>query len=91
MIVNSSRSSVIVLEKHLNEIYITVLKYYVSPKHIDKEKKESYYLLIKILRSIAILFSLLSIYSFSRLLYIIKEDIDKTLEDLHSVLDVLKD
>ena len=90
-IVRGSGSSVTAPEKHLNEIYTTVLKHYVSPKHTDEEKKESYYLLRKILGSIAILFSPLSAYSFGRLLRVTKEDIDKTLEDLHSVLDVPKD
>jgi hypothetical protein len=90
-IVKGSGSSATAPEKHLNEIYMTVLKHYVSPKHTEEEKEESYYLLRKILGSIAILFSPLSAYSLSRLLCVTKEDIDKTLEDLHSVLDVPKD
>lgn len=58
---------------------------------MDKKKKEFYYILRHILGSIAILFSLLSIYSLSRLLYIIKKNINQMLEDLYSVLDIPKD
>jgi hypothetical protein len=48
-------------------------------------------MLRQILGSIAVLFSLLSVYSLSRLLRVTKEDISQTLEDLHSVLDISKD
>ncbi len=48
-------------------------------------------MLRQILGSIAILFSPLSMCSFSRLLYVTKEDVGQTLEDLHSVLDIPKD
>jgi hypothetical protein len=91
IILKGSGSAVTALEKHLNEIYMTVLKHSVSPEYTDEEIEESYYMLRQILGSIAVLFSPLSTFSLSRLLYIAKEDIDQTLEDLHSVLGVPKD
>jgi hypothetical protein len=48
-------------------------------------------MLRQILGSTAILFSPLSIYSLSKLLPVTKEEIDQTLEDLHSILDVPED
>ena len=90
-IVKGSGNSVTAPEKHLNEIYTTVLKYYISSNHTVEKKEESYYFLRKILGSIAILFSPFFTYPLSRLLCVTKEDINKTLEDLHSVLDILKD
>jgi hypothetical protein len=68
-----------------------MLKHSVFTEYTDKEKEESYYMLRHILGSIAVLFLPLSTYSLSRLLHVTKKDIDQTLEDLHSVLDVLKD
>ena len=44
-----------------------------------------------ILGTIVILFSPLSVVSLARLLYIRKEDIDGTVDDLHSILEVPKD
>jgi hypothetical protein len=69
-------TSVIAPEKHLNEIYITVLGHSMSTDYIDKEREELYSMLRHILRYIVILFSLLSIDSLSTLLYAIKEDVD---------------
>jgi hypothetical protein len=48
-------------------------------------------MLRQILGSIVILFSPLSTHSLSTLLRVTKEDINQTLDDLHSVLDVPKD
>jgi hypothetical protein len=45
-------------------------------------------LLRQILRSIVILFSPLSTYSLSKLLYIPITEINQTLDDLHSVIDI---
>lgn len=45
-------------------------------------------MLRQILRSIVILFSPLSADSLCRLLHVTKEDVDQTLEDLHSILDI---
>jgi hypothetical protein len=84
-------SAVTAPDKHLDDIYTFVLKHSIGPGYMDNEKEEAYYMLRQILGSTAVLFSPLSIQSLSRLLRIAKEDIDQTLEDLHSVLDVPKD
>lgn len=75
-------------ERQLDEIYATVLRHSISSEYTDDEKEESYHMLRQVLGSIAVLFSPLSRHSLSSLLNITKEDIDQTLEDLHSVLDV---
>jgi hypothetical protein len=90
-ILKGSGNAVTAPEKHLDEIYITVLKHSVSLEYADDEKEESYYMLRQILGSLAVLFSPLSASSLSRLLCITKDDINQTLEDLHSVLGVPKD
>lgn len=86
-----STSTIIAPEKHLNEIYTTVLIYSVPPEHTVEEKAESYYMLRQVLGGIVVLFATLSVYSLSRLLCIPQEDLDQTVEDLHSILDVPKD
>ena len=78
-------------EKHLNEIYTTILKQSITPEYADEEEKELCYMLRQILGSVVILFSPLSTYSLSRLLCVTEEDINQTLDDLHSILDVPKD
>jgi hypothetical protein len=77
-------------EKHLDKIYTTVLNHSVPPEYIDEEKDESYRMLRQVLGSIVILFATLSVYSLSRLLCVPEEDINQTVEDLHSILDVPK-
>jgi hypothetical protein len=78
-------------EKHLDEIYTTVLQQSVSPECTDEEKEESYQMLRKVLGNVIILFSPLPIHSLSRMLYVTKEDISLALVDLHSILDIPKD
>ena len=56
-----------VLKKYLDKIYIIVLKQSICPAFTDEEK-ESYKILRYILRSIADLFSSLSVNSLIRLL-----------------------
>ena len=86
-----SNGSVAGPEKHLNEIYITVLRHSIPTEFSDQEREESYTKLRYILGSIVVLLSPLSIYSLSTLLHISAEDIDETLEDLHAILDIPKD
>jgi hypothetical protein len=90
-ILKGSGSAVTAPEKHLDSIYTTVLKHSIAPEYTDEEKEVSYYMLRHILGSTAVLFSPLSVYSLSRLLRVTKKDIDQTLEDLHSILDIPKD
>ena len=91
IIFHSSGSTSTAPEKHLDEIYTTVLKQSISPDYSDEEKEESYRMLKWVLGSVVILFSPLSIYSITRMLCVTKEDINLTLKDLHSILDSLKD
>jgi hypothetical protein len=81
-------SSVAAPEKQLNEIYITVLKNSVYHTYDEQETEELYNMLRRILGSIVILFSPLSADSLANLLHLPKEDVDQTLEDLHSILDI---
>ena len=87
-ILHGSGSAMTAPEKHLDEIYTTVLEHSIAPEYTDEEKGELYRMLRHILGSLAILFSPLSACSLSKLL---KEDINQTLEDLHSILDIPKD
>jgi hypothetical protein len=86
-----SNGSVTEPEKHLNEIYITVLRHSIPTEFSDKEKEEFYSKLRYMLGSIVVLLSPLSTHSLSTLLHISEEDIDETLEDLHAILDIPKD
>ena len=54
-ILNSSGSAATALNKHLNEIYITVLKHSVSAEYTEEEKEELYKTLRQILGSIVVL------------------------------------
>ena len=87
-ILEGSSSAVTAPEKHLNEIYITILTHSISLDYTDEEKEELYGILRHMLGSLVVLLSPLSIYSFSRLLHVRKEDVDQTLADLHAILDI---
>ena len=86
-----SNGSVTEPEKHLNEIYNTVLRYSIPMKFSEEEKEEFYSKLRYMLGSIVVLLSPLSLHSLSTLLYISEKDIDETLEDLHAILDIPTD
>jgi hypothetical protein len=75
-------------EKQLDEIYVTVLKNSVCHNYDEQETEDSYKMLRGILGSIVVLFSPLSADSLTNLLHLPKEDVDQTLEDLHSILDL---
>jgi hypothetical protein len=70
-------TSTTVPEKHLNEIYITVLKNSISNDYDEQEKGELCEMLRNILGKIVVLFSPLSIYSLAKLLNISTGDIDQ--------------
>jgi hypothetical protein len=73
-------------ERHLNEIYTTVLKNSIQD-YTDEEKEEQCSALRYIVGSIAVLFSPLSVQSLDQLLDIV-EGVRPTLEDLHAILDI---
>ncbi|KAF1815360.1 hypothetical protein P152DRAFT_479302 [Eremomyces bilateralis CBS 781.70] len=75
-ILRSSGSAPRAPEKHLDEIYTTVLKQSVAPEYTDEEKEEAFCMLREIL---------------GNYFDIKKKAVDQTLNDLHSVLDVPKD
>lgn len=87
-IIKGSSSAISAPEKHLNEIYLTVLEHSISSEFSDEEKQELYSMLKHSLGSIVILLSPLSISSLSRLLHVPMGDIDQTFEDLHAILDI---
>ena len=78
-------------EKHLNEIYTTVLRHSIPAKCSEEEKEEFLSMLRDILGSIITLLSPLSIHSLSRLLNFQSGEIDDCLEDLHAILDIPRD
>ena len=90
-ILQGSSSGPTAPEKHLDEIYTTVLKQSVAPEYTNEEREEAFGMLRTTLGSIAVLLSPLSTPSLSRLLDIRIEIVNQTLNDLHSVLDVPKD
>jgi hypothetical protein len=78
-------------EEQLSRIYIVVLENSVGHDYREQEKKDLCRMLRQVLGSIVILFSSLSVFSLARLLRTPKEEVDKTLKDLHSILDIPKD
>jgi hypothetical protein len=78
-------------EKHLNEIYLTVLKNSIHQDYTEREREDLYSTLREILGSIVILSSPISTDSLSTLLHLPKQDVDQTLEDLHAILDIPED
>jgi hypothetical protein len=78
-------------EKHLNELYITVLQNSVCQDYTEHDKEKLYSMLRHILGSIVTMFSLLPANSLSRLLDISKQKVDRVLKDLHAILDIPKD
>ncbi|KAF2468687.1 WD40 repeat-like protein [Lindgomyces ingoldianus] len=90
-ILASDSSTAAAPEKHLNEIYVTVLKNSIDPNYTDEESEEQSSMLRSTLGSIVTLFSPLSVSSLSKLLHVPNQDVDQTLEDLHAILDIPKD
>jgi hypothetical protein len=88
-IIEGSSSTVIAPEKHLNEIYITVLKHSVSSEYTDDEKEELFATLRHTLGSVVVLLSPLSPLSLSRLLYL--PEFDRTIAELHAILHIPED
>jgi hypothetical protein len=90
-ILKNSSSTITVPEKHLNEIYLAVLKHSISLDYSDKEKEEVCDMLKHMLRSIVVLLLPLSTSALSRLLQLSREDIDSTFNDLYTILDIPND
>ena len=78
-------------ERHLDEIYNTVLKQPISEKWTGEEKDVAYRLLKLILGCVAVLLSPFSIQALETLLDLTRNKIDQTLNGLHAIVDVPKD
>ncbi|KAL9113919.1 MAG: hypothetical protein Q9227_002053 [Pyrenula ochraceoflavens] len=90
-ILKGSGSAVTEPEKYLDKIYITVLQNSASPKYTDEEKEAVYDMQRRVIGSIVILSSPLSVSSISRILSLKEEEVDQALSELHSILNVPKD
>jgi hypothetical protein len=77
-------------DRHLNEIYITILNNSVGHGYDDYEREELLEKLRNVLGSIVVLFSPLSAGSLCRLVYLTEQSVDQALEDLHAILDIPK-
>jgi NACHT domain len=91
MILEGSSTSATAPVKHLNELYIAVLKQSISPSFTHEEKEESYGMLRYILGCIVVFFSPLSAYSLSRLIRVTEQKMHQTLDGLHAILDIPED
>jgi hypothetical protein len=90
-ILKESSRAITAPEKHLNEIYLTVLKHSISLGYTDEEKEELCGMLKHTLGSIVVLLSPLSTFSLSKLLRLPREVVNQILGDLHVILDILED
>ncbi|KAI9778855.1 MAG: hypothetical protein M1839_007818 [Geoglossum umbratile] len=78
-------------EKGLDAIYLEVLQSSIHTDFDEHETNEHCSILRGTLGTIVTLFASLSIDSLARLVNINAKDIDKSLEDLHAILDIRKD
>ncbi|KAH8598403.1 vegetative incompatibility protein HET-E-1 [Bisporella sp. PMI_857] len=91
MISEKSNTAINAPEKHLDDIYLTVLKQSISADFVLEEVEELRDIFKCLLGSIVTLFSPLSAQSLSKLLNISQEEVDQTLCDLYAILDIPKD
>jgi hypothetical protein len=91
MILKHSSTAINAPEKHLNEIYIAVLRHCISPDYSLEEAEELLSVLKSILGGIVTLLSPLSNQSLSKVLGIPQDEVDQTLNDLHAILDIPED
>jgi hypothetical protein len=91
MILESSSTAINAPEKHLDEIYLTILRQSTSPDHTAEETEELLRMLKSLLGSIITLFSPLSTQSLSRLVNTSQEEVNQILDDLYAILDIPKD
>lgn len=75
-------------EKKLDEIYTTVLTHSLTGQYNEQESRDVRNLFSHIVGSIVVLFDTISLASLAELLERPKEEVNRTLNHLHSVLDV---
>jgi hypothetical protein len=90
IILENSSIDINVAEKHLNEIYTTVLRNCISAEYSDGEIQELRSMLKSLLGSIVTLLSPLSTQSLSKLLSTPLDEVEQTLDDLHAILNISK-
>jgi hypothetical protein len=91
MILKQSSTAINAPEKHLNKIYIMVLRQCISPDYSVDEVEELLSVLKTILGGIVTLLSPLSTQSLSKLLNKAQNDVDQTLYELHAILSIPED
>jgi hypothetical protein len=90
-LLKGSSSAITAPEKHLNKIYLAVLKHSISPDYSEEEKGEAYDILKHTLGSIIVLFSPLSASLLSKLLHLPKKEVNQTFKDLYTILHISED
>ncbi|KAF1923485.1 uncharacterized protein M421DRAFT_104373 [Didymella exigua CBS 183.55] len=90
-ILSTNSNTVAAPEKHLNEIYVTVLRSSIPAEYTDEEREEHCDMLRYVVGSIVVLLSPLSAGCLIALLDAAEEDISQTLEDLHAILNIPED
>jgi hypothetical protein len=78
-------------EKHLDDIYTTVLQNSLYPEYTEEEKDEHCKTLRLVLGSLVVLRSPLAAKHLAVLLGMAEEDIRSIVEDLHAILDISAD
>jgi hypothetical protein len=90
-ILSTDSSTVAAPEKHLNEIYLAVLRSSLSAEYTDEEREEHCDMLRYVVGSIVVLLSPLSAECLVALLDVAEEEVSQTLEDLHAILNIPQD
>jgi hypothetical protein len=76
MILESNSTAINAAEKHLNEIYLTVLRHSISLDYTAEEAEELCYKLKSLLGSIVTLSSLLLTQSLRKLINALQQEVD---------------
>ncbi|PSN61266.1 WD40 repeat-like protein [Corynespora cassiicola Philippines] len=76
-------------EKHLDQIYTTVLEHSILAAYTDEEREEQCRAMRYVLGSLVVLYSPLSVQSLSKLLqYADEEEVKQILENLHAIINI---
>lgn len=87
-VLKGSSSAITTPEMHLNKIYLAVLEHSISEEYSEEEKENVFDMLKHTLGSIVVLLSPLSTSLLSRLLHLLRGDVDRTFENLYTILDI---
>ncbi|OAL56447.1 WD40 repeat-like protein [Pyrenochaeta sp. DS3sAY3a] len=90
-VLHSGKQATTAPEKHLDEIYTTVLMNSIHPSYTKEESEEQCERLRHVLGSIVVLRSPLSLLSLDRLLHVEDESVGETLDDLHAIVAIPDD